>query len=170
MRLDELPVKVARPFPKQIGKPLRDAYVVHQPHDAPAGGFRFAKGGEEVLIRATTSTPSLAILLTHSCEVDNDPRYRVIAPIHPIATMTEDKRDAVLGFEHAACFPLQSQAGDPTVATSYIDFRCLTTVRPEVLLQAERHASLSEETRLAMSQWFWEFLFRTNADDEVALQ
>jgi hypothetical protein len=106
------------------------------------------------------------VLLTHDCEIDKDDRYRTLAMIRPMVSLNEEAQATVLAFRNYSAFPLEAQEADPRLLPSFIDFRKLTTVRPQVLEQSDRHASMSDELRDALAEAFHLFLFRRVAAGE----
>ena len=156
------PLQVARHFQKKGG---RDIPVIHTEGESPPRtGFRFAldEGGEaETLVHGFLG---MAIVLSHDCEIENDPNVRTIAMIRPVAHLEAEAQEALFsgdpGRVQYAYFPLEAQEEPPTVERCFVDFRRLTTVRPEVLEQTERVASLSDELRHAVARAFYLYLFR----------
>ena len=130
----------------------------------PAGGFRWTadQGGEGgLLVHAHLGR---AMILSHDCEIENDPRTRTLAMVRP-ATDLDKRTQATLfsGEEVAgyyAIFPLGAQDEEPSMERSFVDFRKLTTVRPAVLAASTRVASLSEQLRFAVARAFTQYLFR----------
>jgi hypothetical protein len=104
------------------------------------------------------------MLISHDCEIENDDGARTLAMIRPADHLDSDTRRTVFSGNEAegfyAIFPLDAQDDDPRMEQSYVDFRRLTTVRPQVLDSSERIASASDDLRHAIAMRFREYLFR----------
>ncbi|MGD0863754.1 MAG: hypothetical protein ABSA21_13535 [Candidatus Limnocylindrales bacterium] len=168
VRVESRPLRVARHW-KQSGP--RDIWEVH-PEDGsgPRGGFKWLpdQGGEQgLLVHAYLGR---AMVLSHDCEIENDPRTRTLAMIRPINHLDEaSQRELFSGGRQDrwfAVFPLVGQIDEPRIERSFVDFRRLTTVHPDVLAASIRVASLSEELRSAVAERFRLYLFR-RVDSQV---
>lgn len=159
--------------PLQVIRPLRtekgglQSYRVHsEDGDAPSDGFKWDKqDGERLLVRGYLR---MGILVSHDCEIDSDTRHRILAMVRPITDLQPEHRQAVVDNEQVCALPLAPQDREPQMALSFVDFRRLTTVRPDVLAASNRYASLSSEIRKALAEWFWEYLFRGEVEGRVA--
>ncbi len=160
--VDSRPLRVARFFQKNP-KTGRDIYFVHaEEQNPPKDGFNWNidKGGveENVLVHGHVA---MAVVVSHDCEIENDPSTRTLAMIRPANHLDEDTQAKLFGGgEVFVAFPLKEQDEEPKIERSFVDFRRLTTVRPDVLGQSTRVATLCDELREAMAQRFWEYLFR----------
>lgn len=160
--IDERPLLVARPWKKSGG---RDIWAVHsEDGPPPAGGFtwRMDRGGEKAV--HAHAHLGRAIVLTHDCEIENDQTVRTLAMIRPVSEFGASARDRLFSGREEdiqyALFPLEAQSEEPSLERCLVDFRRLTTVRPAVLDQSTRIASLSEELRSALAHRFKLYLFR----------
>lgn len=160
--LDGRPLQVARQFKVKDG---HDLWEVHLEDGAgPNGGFKWQvdQGGEGALL--VHAHLDLAMVMSHDCEIENDPDARTLAMIRPVTQLSVAAQEALFsGRDDAiqyANFPLEVQADSPITERSFVDFRRLTTVRPAVLDASKRVASLTEELRAAIAERFWLYLFR----------
>lgn len=160
--VESRPLRVARFWKEQGG---RSIWGVHtEGEQAPAGGFRWRmeEHGESAVL--AHGYLGMAMLISHDCEIENDPAARTLAMIRPLAHLDETtQRTLFSGREedvNYAIFPLDAQDGEPRIERSFVDFRRLTTVRPQVLEASLRIASASEELRRAVAAQFQQYLFR----------
>jgi hypothetical protein len=157
------PLRVARLYVagKAVLKPgARQTYGVHtEDGDEPNGGFHwtFEAGGEEILVRAHIT---MAIVLSHDCEIDKDDRHRTLAIVRPLIEVQPEHRDGLLRGHQLSAFPLEAQDEAPEMIQSFVDFRRVTTVRPLLLQQSPRYASLALEVRRALAEHYWNYLHR----------
>jgi hypothetical protein len=128
------------------------------------------QGGEPaILIRGHKG---MAMVMSHDCEIENDPNARILAMIRPITDLDEDTSAQLFSDDPElepvyALFPLIGQREDPKIDRSFVDFRRLSTVRPAVLETSTRVASLSGELRKAVAEKFWMYLFRRIHDERA---
>jgi hypothetical protein len=160
--VESRPLSVARHW-KTRG--TRDIWEVHREDGAgPNGGFKWKmdQGGEQALL--VHAHLGLAMVISHDCEIENDPNCRTLAMIRPVGELDESAQRALFsGLEDQvqyAIFPLEAQTTEPEMERAFVDFRRLTTVRPAVLAASTRVASLSDELRSAVAQSFRLYLFR----------
>jgi hypothetical protein len=165
LEIRERPILVARKWPnKTLGQPPLPVYREHhedqEKADKPQGGFHWTleEGGGEAVI--STGYKARAILLTHDCEVDNDPDFRVLAMIRPLSAVDAGHQEEVVNFGVWPYFPLSPQDEAPVMGPSFVDFRRLTTVHVDALRMADRFASLNTFVREALARRFQAFLFR----------
>lgn len=157
------PIRAARQW--KVDKGGREIWAAHVEGGAPPqDGFKWAmdRGGEiAVLVHGYLDR---AMVLSHDCEIENDQNARILAMVRPASHLAEPHRSALFDGKvdqvQYAIFPLEAQDADPRVERSFVDFRRLTTVRPEVLDASVRVASVSEELRRAVARAFWMYLFR----------
>lgn len=156
------PLRVARQWRESGG---RDMWQVHSEDGAgPQGGFkwRMDQGGEEALL--VHAFLSQAMVISHDCEIENDPNIRTLAMIRPLTDLHQAAQEALFSGREDQIqypiFPLEAQTSEPQMERAFVDFRRLTTVRPAVLEASTRVASLSEELRAAIAERFRLFLFR----------
>jgi hypothetical protein len=151
------PVAVARPYRPTGDRPL---HAVHTEDGLePQGGFKWRtdQGGEKVIARGFMG---MAVVLTHDCEIENDPDHRLVAMIRSITDIQEAHRASIMAGDNWAAFPLRAQSEAPAMTDSFVDFRRITSIRPEVLLDADRYARLAPLVLDAMRTRFWYFLNR----------
>lgn len=151
--------EVAREFPQQDSHGRRRIYL-HSESDPPRSGFTFApeQGGEEQFVVHAFVTRG--ILLTHDCEIENDDRVRQMAMVRVLADLPDDAQESIVNGESAGAFLLPVQQETPSLPASFVDFRRITPVRPEILVRSEKHCSMTEGMRAAMAEHYWEYLFR----------
>ncbi|MGH2406455.1 MAG: hypothetical protein ACRDF7_00060 [Candidatus Limnocylindrales bacterium] len=162
--IDARPLRVARRL-----RADQSTWVVHEENGAtPAGGFKWgiSQGGEVLLARAFLG---LGMVLSHDCEIENDPNIRTLAMVRPATDLAPDDRAALINGARVrySIFPLAAQTIDPKMELSFV-VRRLTTVRPAVLDPDARIASLSEELRAAVAARFRQYLFRRVEPSGVA--
>lgn len=130
----------------------------------PRGGFKWQmdEGGESALL--VHAHMGLAMVISHDCEIENDPNARTLAMIRRLGELDEDaQRTLFSGREEDvryASFPLEAQESEPRMERAFVDFRRLTTVRPAVLEASRRIASASDELRNAVARSYQQYLFR----------
>jgi hypothetical protein len=160
--VESRPLRVARPWEKKGG---HDMWEVHQEDGpGPRGGFkwRMDQGGEPALL--VHAHVGLAMIISHDCEIENDPNARTLAMIRQLDELDDVAQRALFSGREEdtryALFPLEAQDTEPQMDRAFVDFRRLTTVRPDVLRSSTRIASASEELRGAVAQSFRLYLFR----------
>lgn len=130
----------------------------------PKGGFKWQmhEGGEPALL--VHSHMGLAMVISHDCEIENDPNARTLAMIRPLGELDDSAQRALFSGRKEdvryAIFPLEAQDAEPRMERAFVDFRRLTTVRPAVLEASTRIASASDELRNAVAQSYRQYLFR----------
>ena len=150
------PMVALRRYKEVKGHVLMSAHAATGP--PPRDGFNWASpAGEEVVAHGLIRR---AILISHDCEIENDDRYRLIAMVRPLADIAPEVHASILAFEHAAAFPLVAQDQPAEMPLSFVDFRHITVVRPAILERCRKIASLPEQTREALAEHYWQFLFR----------
>jgi hypothetical protein len=160
--VESRPLRIARHW-KVSG--TRDVWEVHPEDGAgPGGGFkwRMDQGGEPALL--VHAHIGLAMVISHDCEIENDPNVRTLAMIRPVGELERSAQEALFSGRddqvRYAIFPLDAQDTEPEMERAFVDFRRLTTVRPAVLDASRRVASLSDELRFAVAERFRQYLFR----------
>lgn len=162
------PLSVARRAHKDIGSPPLPTFRAHaEDAEAPRQGFHWAldpppgeASRERGEIVYTPSYRGLVMVLTHDCELDNDPDFRILAMIRPLSALASANRADTVGLAIWPYFPLAAQSESPEMAPSFVDFRRLTTARAAALRPEDRYASISDVVREAIALRFWTFLFR----------
>lgn len=143
----------------------RQQYFVHEEGGRePQRGWRWHEPQPFVV----TGRLSLAILLTHDCEIDWDETcVRLVAPVRPITDLGERTRDRVRANRVATAFRLPAFEGFPPFPESFVDFRRTSTLTEPVLRPGDRVTAISEETRKALARRFWLYLFRKQVRPQV---
>lgn len=95
----------------------------------------------------STLSATRAILLTHDCEVDNDVRYRLVAPLRVLGQLPAATQEGVRENRDYRFFHIPPNGGEPE---AYVDFRRLTTVAPALIPEQKRLASISDEAKKAL--------------------
>lgn len=129
----------------------------------PANGFRFSSGNGETVLAACQIT--FGILLTYDCEIDKDQRHRAVAMVRTIASIAEADRPGVRGNQSLRFFHLPPVGEMPE---SYVDFRRVSTIGPELLLPEQRIASLATTSVIALRSQYVAFLTRERPRDPAA--
>jgi hypothetical protein len=158
---------VTRPYKEVKGHVLHGVHSEDGPE--PNGGYLWLpdQGGESVISRGFMG---MAVVLTHDCEIENDPDHRLVAQIRPITEIQEAHRAEIMAMHHWAAFPLVSQAEPPTMNDSFVDFRRITSLRPEAFRAEDRYARLAQGVLDAMRVRFWHFLNRLVVEPPGAVQ
>lgn len=162
-----IPLRAARRF--QPPKTDREIWTVHSDDKPPKGGFTWAmeQNGEPATL--VHGFLGLAMVMSHDCDIENDANARILAMVRPVSQMDPARVTALFSEESSqvqyGIFPLAAQDTAPRMRRLFVDFRRLTTVRPEVLDDSQRLASASEEMRRAIARAFWLYLFRDPPPD-----
>jgi hypothetical protein len=162
------PLLAARPWNRPLGNPPLPGLRAHREDaDHPRDGFHWSLDppadesdrlrGESVVVPGYRG---LSMVMTHDCEIENDPDFRVMAMIRPISAVDKDHQADVLGLAIWPYFPLAPQSDPPVMQPCFVDFRRLTTVRASALRADDRYAAVSDVVREAVALRFWLFLFR----------
>jgi hypothetical protein len=105
------------------------------------------------------------ILLTHDCEVDKDRKHRTVAMIRTIPAEMPDNDRAII--KQNQRFPFYYLPPLADIPESYVDFRRISTLSPEIVDSATRFASLSQEARQAMLLQFFRYMARVELEPQV---
>jgi hypothetical protein len=167
---EDMPSVVVVDRPLRVGRPAtgpgaRELIEVFREGGAePPGGFMWQPDGNGEQSMLVQGRLSRAMILSHDCEIDNDPRIRIIAMVRPLTDLVlaaqEEIKSGVERPIRYGIFPLGPQVETPAMDWSFVDFRRLTTVRPVVLEKSVRIASLSNPLRHAVADAFRLYLFR----------
>jgi hypothetical protein len=108
---------------------------------------------------------SRVMLLTHGCDIDNDPDHRTVALIRPLARVPEDRRVPIRNNQNFGFFYLPP---DPNrgLDEAYVDLRRLTCLAPDLVTSGRRLASLTATSVDALH--FQLFRFFTRRDPSPA--
>lgn len=97
----------------------------------------------ELLVGSINYRFSHALLLTHSCDIENE-EFRTLALVRPMADLSsESDIDTIRGNHNYNYYYLPDNP--PILSEGYVDFRAITTIRKAVLDNCERVISLSDE-------------------------
>ncbi len=161
----ERPLLVARYVGPSKGRII---YSIHKEFDGPASHQGSERPPREEFRLKDRQRPELALVpvllamgmvLTHDCEIENDPDHRALAMIRPITDLEPAYQQKCLAGERMDMFPLEAQDEPPAMVTSFVDFRKTTPLRPGALAApATRHASASQELREAVAGAYWNYL------------
>jgi len=121
----------------------------------PEGGYHWDTG-EKIICDGILSP---AVMLTHDCEIEKDDKHRVLALIRPWATIPAQHQEAIRQGHRYRFFWLPEQ-NDPDFPESYVDFRRLTTVRPQALQEERRLLSMTDRMRQALAGAFIKYITR----------
>lgn len=131
--------QVFTPYPFDIS-----ALFAHGDHSEPPGGFKFDRG-EQV---SSFCQVSLGIILTHDCDIDQDPKHRLVALIRPLDPRQPAQDQQVIRENRNFNFFYLPPYRDK-MQESYVDFRRITCLAPEFLDKKRRVTSL---TKFAIDQ------------------
>ena len=154
--IDARPLKIARPFKQGAGG--RHLYAIHDEYrDDPRDGYRWTnRQNPELIVARAQRGP--AVVLTHDCELENEPDYRHVAPIRLMTELLPEYQERCRAGERWDAFPLARQGEAPAIIESFVDFKKITTMRPSALDASVKIASMSEELRKALSAAYWNYL------------
>lgn len=157
IHLRSRPISVTRPF-KETDKGVLVGVHKEEGNNPPKDGYMWAEqGGETVLAKGFMG---MAVVISHDCEIENDPDHRLVAMIRLITEIQPAHRVDIMGMRHWAAFPLLAQTEPPAMEESFVDFRRITSLRPEALRSEDRIARLAPAVLDAMRLRFWYFLNR----------
>lgn len=127
----------------------------------PRGGFKFATGDHVVAFCQL----GFGMVLSHGCEVDKDPKHRMVALIRPLRGVPSEGQEIIRAhLNFSACYlPAYSEI----IGESYVDFRRITTLHPDFLESSERIASLTDEAVKYIQTQFFRFLTRRDVSPEA---
>jgi|SRR6266567_3648060 len=121
---------------------------------APKDGFHFDQG-EQVLASCQVA---FGMVLSHGCEIDKDPRYRMIALIRPLSVAPPEGQEIIRANNNlSSCY---LPAYDEIMGESYVDFRRITTLHPDFLRDAERIVSLTDDAVKYVQAQFFRYFTR----------
>lgn len=162
-----LPSVLALRRPLQVIRvlgPAKEGHVapvfVHDEAHPPKHGFKWAPadGGDEIVHRGFVTR---AMLVSHDCEIEHDDRVRLVAMVRPLSDLSDAQiRDDVRRGDVSGAFYLPAQEAEPSLVESFVDFRRLTPVAPDLLVRKEKVLSLTELMRMRMREHFWLYLCR----------
>jgi hypothetical protein len=123
------------------GKGGRVTVSLHTRDNPPTGGFNW-ETKERVEAEGQLS---LALVLTHDCEIENEDRrsHRLVALVRPLEVLNDNDQAVVVEGRHFGrlYLPSWSDAGLPE---SYADLRRITTLREDALTEERRLASMTD--------------------------
>ncbi len=129
--------------------------------NTPQGGFDFAHG-EQVLASCQVA---FGMVLSHDCEIDKDPKYRMVALIRPLSEVRSDGQEIIRANRNFSACYLPAYA--EIIGESYVDFRRITTLHPDFLENSERIASLTDEAVKYIQTQLFRFLTRRDVSPEA---
>jgi hypothetical protein len=122
------------PFEYPLGAPNEENPV----NATPRGGFKFGTGDNIVAFCQL----GFGMVLTYDCEIDNDKKHRHIALIRPLGPLPAQDQQTIRERRNVSYCYLP--AYPDVIEESYVDFRRMTTVHPDLLQNTERILSLTE--------------------------
>ncbi len=132
---------------------------------SPPGGFKFARGEPEQVV--ATCFLAKGIILTHGCEIDKDPKHRIVALLRPLRTVPQEHHDIVRSNQDFSSLYLPEYPG--ILEESYVDFRRISTVHSDLILPENRLASLTTVGLQALLTKLFLYITRANVEDIVSL-
>jgi hypothetical protein len=134
--------------------------------DQPAGGFRFQEPeGDET---SATCQVANAMVLSHDCDIENDRKHRLVALIRPLAGVPHNGQEIIREYANFSYFYLPELPG--VLQESYVDFRRITSLRPQLVDTVPRLAALAEATINRLHLHFFLFLTRRELAPEIIAQ
>jgi len=122
--------------------------------EPPSGGFHW--DDERILARGSRT---YGILLSHDCEIEHEQKHRILGLIRPWDRLPVTSQVDVLGGAHY-CFYHLWPSPERQFPESYVDFRRLTTVRPQVLREEDRIMSMTDDARNGLAEAFLRYVLR----------
>ena|GEM_PF-4208594 len=139
---------------RYIAKPTQDE------QDAglvPPGGYRIATPeGAPVVANGQFSN---AIMLTYGCDIDHNPRHRMVALVRPLAQINDEgQRNRIRNNSNLYSFHLPAYSEG--LEESFVDLRRITSMHPDAVDRCRRVVSLSDTGIAAFFTQFFRFLTR----------
>ena len=118
---------------------------------------------------ATQAWTLRALLMSYDCEIDSDPKHRLIALVRPInQSRSADELEYLRTNRNYAFFHLP--AVDGVLPESYVDFRRITSIGGDLLASCTRVVSLADSSLRAFHFQLYRFLTRIELAPEVLEQ
>lgn len=112
---------------------------------------------------------TMALLLTHDCEIDKD-KHRTVALIRPLdPRMPEPDLDIIRRNKRFPFFYLPTDPLFPTLPDSYVDLRRISTLAIGITDSAQRIACLEDMSRSALLLQLFRFYTRIELKRELLL-
>ena len=106
-----------------------------------------------------------AIVLTHSCEMDNSPKATLtLGLIRPMRTYPEEGQDAIREGRNVRLLYLPANDA-PELEESYVDLSRLTSLRRNVLPEENRVLSASDQLLKALYMGLMKYFTRFEVDE-----
>jgi hypothetical protein len=126
----------------------------------PQGGLKITRPeGEQVLASCQVA---LGMILTHGCEMDKDSKHRQVALIRPLDLVQPEYKGFIRENKNFSYCYLPAYG--EIMGESYVDFRRVTTVHPDLLKDLERIASLTDEAANAVQTLLIRFTTRRDIE------
>jgi len=138
----------------------RTSYDFYDPTDTgsrertPPGGFRFNRPPGDLV--PADALLAFAVMLTHDCDLDNDPKNRVIALVRKLDSGIPETDKANIRRNGNANYFYLPEYGD-VLPESYVDFRRISSLPRGYASNLRRVASLrpSEKEQLQLQLFFF---------------
>ena len=150
--IDTRPLEIIRTFTATGG--TTGCRIHQEDGEAPFDGFRW--DDERFVARGSRA---FGVLLSHDCEIENEQKHRILGLIRPWANLSSASQANVLGGAHYCFYHLEPSA-ERQLPESYVDFRRLTTVRPEMLREEDRIMSMTDRARDGLAEAFLRYVLR----------
>ncbi len=151
------PVEVVRRTSTKTGPMLQP----HEPENPPPGGFAFEKGRpEQVVVQCQMA---IGIVISHGCEIDKDSKHRIVALVRPLAPVAEEHRDVIRENRNHSYFYLPPHL--EVLDESYVDFRRLSCIDPQLVSTDKRLASLTPDGLAQFLATFFVYITRADVAD-----
>jgi hypothetical protein len=145
--------------------PVGDLYVLGDQEIKPQQAFN--PDGDFAVASVQSAN---AILLTHSCELDNSPRAQIaFALIRSMAPLQEDAKSTIRSGGNRRLLYLPPN-DDPELIESYVDLSRVTTIRRDAVPEQRRLLSLTEASLTALYFGLMRYFTRHIADEEAIAQ
>jgi hypothetical protein len=150
--IDGRPLEVIRTYTATGG--TIGARIHQEEIEPPSDGFRW--DDERILARGSRT---FGVLLSHDCEIEHEHKHRILGLVRPWDRLPVKSQADVLSGAHY-CFYHLWASPERQFPESYVDFRRLTTVRPQVLKEEDRIMSMTDHARNGLAEAFLRYVTR----------
>jgi hypothetical protein len=165
------PLEVVREATPKGGRRIYGLYPYPpQPGQEPDAPGRSVQGGPLDLARgekvATFCQVSQGVLLNHDCDIENEPKHRLVVMIYPLARIADpEHRQVIERNQNYSRFylPPDTRFGE----AGYVDFRRFTSIHPDLLGRGTRRTRLSDILMGSLFRQLFLFLQHRRLTDEA---
>jgi hypothetical protein len=141
--------------------PTGDIFVLGDGERAPQQAFK--RDGDEFVGNVQQAR---AMILTHSCELDNSPRATVtLVLIRPMRNLPDEAKSAIREGRNLRLLYLPAN-DEPPLEESYVDLSRVTSIRRGALNDDQRYLSATRDLLLAVYMGIVKYYTRFEVDEE----